>query len=212
MRPAIFSRRRLRRCCGPALALLAAGCAQPPQAPVDRAERFADAYVQLLPLGRLMDHAAAQDPRWPLAEKAALVSDAQMGCMREALSSRSVTPRQRQTAREYAQTHTATLEADLQVLESGAARLIGNAMLAGAQGHATMADATPAEVDALAAFATEPRFSTLRQATGLDRMLGAHTRNATDARQRGRDAGHALLVKAMTDAFLRCHIPVKLLY
>ena len=40
-------------------------------------------------------------------------------------------------------------------------------------------------------------------------LLGGGTERAA---QRGRDLGHALVVKAMTDAFLSCHIPVKLLY
>ena len=69
--------------------------------------------------------------------------------------------------------------------------------------------ATPEETQALAAFATEPRYAALRRATGLDALLGGGTERAA---QRGRDLGHALVVKAMTDAFLSCHIPVKLLY
>ena len=35
---------------------------------------------------------------------------------------------------------------------------------------------------------------------------------AERARQRGRELGQTLLVRHMTDAFLTCHIPVKLLY
>ena len=213
LRPQRLTRRRMRWSChgATALALLAAGCAQPPQAPTDIAERFADAWLQLLPIGRIMDTTAAQDPRWPLAEKAALVSDAQLGCMRAALSSPAVTPRQRQAARDYASAHPDTLADDLHVLESGAARLFGQTMLAGAQGAPAklLAGATPQETQALAAFAIEPRYAALRRATGLEDLIGGGTQRAS---QRGRDAGHALLVKAMTDAFLHCHIPVKLLY
>ncbi|HOP90054.1 MAG: hypothetical protein KBE90_09975 [Ottowia sp.] len=194
-----------------ALALLAAGCAQPPQTPFDRVQRFADAYVRLLPVGRVMEVAAAQDARWPLGAKADLVSDTQLACMRAGLSSSVVSGRQRQAARDYAQAHADTLDGDLRVLEAGAARLIGDAMLAGAGDPAPRlpTSATPEETQALAAFATEPRYAALRRATGLDALLGGGTERAA---QRGRDLGHALVVKAMTDAFLSCHIPVKLLY
>ena len=84
-------------------------------------------------------------------------------------------------------------------------------MLAGAghPGPRLPTIATPEETQALAAFATPPRYAALRRATGLDALLGGGTERAA---QRGRDLGHALVVKAMTDAFLSCHIPVKLLY
>ena len=158
-----------------------------------------------------MQAAAAQDPRWPLGDKAALVSDAQLGCMRATLSTPAVTQRQRQAAHDYAQAHPDTLADDLAVLEDGAARLIGQAMLAGAEGTPAnpLAGATREETRALAAFVTEPRYADLRRATGLEQLIGGGTERAS---QRGRDLGRALLVKAMTDAFLHCHIPVELLY
>lgn len=196
-----------------ASALLAAGCAQPPQAPADLVERFADAYVQLLPLGRVMDLAAAKDAHWPLGEKAGMVSGAQLGCVRRAMSSPVVTPRQRQAARDYAHAHPATLQADLQILEAGAARVLGQAMVWGAEGKTTqpLAGATAAEARAVAAFVLEPRYADLRRATGVAQMLGASTQSS-QAIQGGRGVAQGLLVHHLTDAFLSCHIPVKLLY
>ncbi len=200
-------------------AWLVAGCAQAPvaqvapAAPANRIERFANAYMQLLPVGQVMAAAAAQDARWPLADKADLVSDAQLGCMRQALSPQSVALRQRESARDYARAHPDTLDDDLRVLEAGAARLIGHAMLSGAERTPAAvlagATATPEQTQALAAFATEPRYANLRRATGLDALIGGGTQRA---QRSGRQLGQALLVKHMTDAFLTCHIPVKLLY
>ena len=199
---------------GAALALLAGGCAQlGPQAPApaDPVQRFADAYVELLPIGPLLDATAAQDARWPLAEKADMVSAAQLGCMRGALSSTELLPRQRRMAREYALAHPDALAGELQVLEAGAARLIGESMLAGAGVLPAARPATAAETEALAAFATQPRFARLRRATGREHLVGAAS-VPTDPAQRGRALGQQLLVRFMTDAFVQCHIPVKLLY
>jgi hypothetical protein len=197
---------------GLALAVLASGCAQlAPQAPADPVERFAGAYTRLLPVGRLLDASAAQDARWPLADKAELVSAAQLDCMRGTLSSGELLPRQRQLARDYARAHPDALASELQVLEAGAARLIGEAMLAGAGLLPVAAPATPAETEALAAFVTQPRFAGLRRATGLEHLAGAVGAPA-DPRQRGRTLGRQLLTRFMTDAFVQCHIPVKLLY
>ena len=208
-------RRRCARVTAPigalGLAALLVGCAQPPVAPADRVERFADAFVQLLPVGRVMDAAAARDARWPLGAKAALVSDRQLGCMRAALSSAAVTPRQRQAARDYARSHADTLDDELQILEAGAAALFGDAMLAAAERRpgGSLAGASPVQAQALVALMTEPRYAALRHASGLDGLLDG---GAERARQRGRELGQTLLVRHMTDAFLTCHIPVKLLY
>ena len=195
-----------------AVATLLAGCARLPLAerPMSE-ERFADAYAQLLPVAALMGATAERDPQWPLGNKAALVSEAQLGCMRRALSPSEVGAAQRQLARDYAQAHPETWKADLQVLEAGAARLIGQAMREGA-GLSPDGDArpaTPEENRALAAFATDARYAPLRQATGLERLAGGPS---AASGQRGKDIANVLTVKFLTDAFLRCHIPVKLLY
>ena len=197
--------------------LLAGGCAHlgdkaPASAVADPVERFAQAQVQLLPVGRLLDAAAAQDARWPLAGKADMVSGAQLACVRRTLSDAEVTARQRQAARDYARAHPDTLADELQVLENGAARLFGEAMLAGAGLIAAPAPATARETEALAAFAAAPRFAALRRASGLDRLIGPAAARTADPARRGSALGQQLLIRSMTDAFLRCHIPVQLLY
>ena len=78
-------------------------CTALPPAERSVPDRFADAYIELLPVAALMDHAAKQDPSWPLGAKAALVSEAQLGCMRRALLPTEVESAQRKTARDYAQ-------------------------------------------------------------------------------------------------------------
>ena len=193
-----------------AVAALLAGCARLPITGAPSAEeRFANAYIELLPVGALMDHSAANDPRWPLGDKADLLSDRQMVCMRQALTSNEVDAAQRQLAQAYAQAHPDTLAADLDVLEGGAARLIGQAMRQGAGLRVAERPPTADEARALAAFATDARYANLRQATGLERLAGGAP---AAANQRGKDISNVLTVKFLTDAFLRCHIPVKLLY
>ncbi|QTD46431.1 hypothetical protein [Ottowia testudinis] len=175
-------------------------------------ERFADAYVELLPLAALMGHSAERDPRWPLGDKARLVSDAQLGCMRRVLSPVEVRTAQRQVARDYAQAHADTLAADLDVLEGGAARLIGQAMREGAGLPAEgerRAHATAEETRALAAFARDARYASLRDATGLTALAEGVS---ASAERRGQEIVNTLTVNFLTNAFLRCHIPVKLLY
>ncbi len=186
-----------------------AGCASLSPDKRSTTDRFADAYIELLPVAALMGHAAAKDPRWPLGEKAALVSAAQLGCMRQSLTPAEVEAVQRQTAKDYASAHADTLAADLAVLEGGAARLIGHAMRAGGGMAETAAKPTTEQARALVAFANEARYADLRQATGLTRLAGGPQ---SDATERGQDISRALTVKFLTDAFLRCHIPVKLLY
>ena len=92
-------------------------CTALPPAERSVPDRFADAYIELLPVAALMDHAAKQDPSWPLGAKAALVSEAQLGCMRRALLPTEVEAAQRKTARDYAQAHPDTLATDLAVLK-----------------------------------------------------------------------------------------------
>lgn len=196
--------------CGAACAAaLLAGCAHRPAA--NEAERLAAAFGQLLPLSALMDHAAAQDARWPLGKKADLVSARQLACVREALAPEQVSAIQRQKAQDYAQTNPHALADELQVLEGGAAQLVGQAMRAGAGLKVDAQPPTPAQARALASFATEARFARLRRATGLSRLAGG-THDAATPRQRGQDMARALTVPFLTDAFVRCHIPVKLLY
>ncbi|MFD1709601.1 hypothetical protein FVQ98_11105 [Ottowia sp. GY511] len=195
-----------------ALAAALAGCARLPlTAERPPEDRFADAFVELLPVAALMGHSAERDPRWPLGDRARLVSDAQLSCMRQSLSPAEVRASQRQVARDYAQAHGGTLTADLEVLEDGAARLIGQAMREGAglPIEGGRAPATTAETRALAAFARDPRYASLREATGLARLAGGEP---APAGQRGKDIASALTVNFLTNAFLRCHIPVKLLY
>ena len=195
-----------------AVAVLLAGCARLPLAePATPTQRFANAYVELLPVGALMQHAAAQDPRWPLGDKAALVSPAQLACMRQAMSPAGIESAQRKLAQAYAEDHPDTLADDLAVLEGGAARLIGQAMREGGKlpARQPVRAASAQESRALIAFANEARYADLRQATGLTQLAGGE---ATPTPQRGQDIGRALTVKFLTDAFLRCHIPVKLLY
>ena len=195
-----------------AVVVLLAGCVRLPLGePATPSERFANAYVELLPVGALMQHAATQDPRWPLGDKAALVSQAQLGCMRQAMSPGDIEAAQRELAHDYAKAHPDALADELAVLERGAARLIGQAMREGGQLPAPQPAraATTEESRALIAFATEARYAGLRQATGLERLAGGEPAPTT---QRGQDIGRAITVKFLTDAFLRCHIPVKLLY
>ena len=186
-------------------------CTALPPAERSVPDRFADAYIELLPVAALMAHAAKQDPSWPLGAKAALVSEAQLGCMRRALPPTEVESAQRKTARDYAQAHPDTLATDLAVLEGGAARLIGEAMRSGAglPSPRAPAPATSEQARALVAFSTEARYADLRQATGLARLAGGAPASAT---QRGQDIARVQTVNLLTDAFLRCHIPVKLLY
>ena len=200
------------------LALMAAGawagltgCASPPSADHNVPERFADAYVELVPVAALMGQSAAQDPRWPLGAKAALVSEPQLSCMRQALSSAEIETAQRKLALKYAAENPATLADDLAVLEGGAARLIGQAMRAGGGLPSDHHERRPTaeQSRALVAFATEARYANLRQATGLARLAGG---TPDQAQTRGQDISRTLTVNFMTDAFLRCHIPVKLLY
>ncbi len=194
------------------LALLATACAPlPPDATADKLERFANAHARLLPIGRMLALAAERDARWPLGDKATMVSSRQLACMRQAMSPAEVEAAQRQRARGYALAHTDALDAELGVLEAGAARVIGESMLAGARGDAPPpAPPTPAEAEAVAEFVSSSQFARLRQATGLDALAGGAGRLVDS--ERGRRLGHALTVPILTDAFLRCHIPVKLIY
>ena len=91
------------------------------------------------------------------------------------------------------------------------AALFGDAMLAAAERRpgGSLAGASPVQAQALVALMTEPRYAALRHASGLDGLLDGV---AERARQRGRELGQTLLVRHITDAFLTCHIPVKLLY
>ncbi|MFV0679452.1 hypothetical protein [Ottowia sp.] len=195
----------------PAVVALVSGCVRLPAAELLAAQenRFADAYMQLLPVGPVMDAAAEQDSRWPLDKRSALVSTRQLNCVRSGLTSAQITPRQRQSALAYAKAHPDTLMGDLRVLESGAARLFGQSVMQGAGVGPEPVAATSQEKAAITALSTAPEFAPLRRFTGIDQLVDGA---AQDAGQRGRQFGQRLLVPYLTDAFVRCHIPVKLLF
>ncbi len=196
----------------------AAWAAAPSEAQIDR---LTDLAVQAMPFGRIFDQLQAGDPTWPLGDKAGNATPAQMACLRSELSAAGYRRKKRADVVEYAKAHPEGVEADIRLLESGAAELFGKFVMAGAEGEAAgkpvdaeaiAAAATPAQGLSLAALASDPEHADLRVLLGMGTMFDKlGTGKDDDMQAEGEKQGTEVGVQLMLGAIATCQLPMSAL-
>ena len=207
-----------------ALALLGASVLGMPsawaQANAVKVERLTDLVVELMPLGAIFEDLAKTDPQWPLSDNQKAISASQRGCMRGELNQAGYRRMKRVDVAEYAVANPSRLDADIRVLEGGAARLMNRLVLAGADAERTGVPADEQAILSSASIEQIGSFMSLMQSpdyAGLRRMAGLG--NAFDAKKSkeeneaaGEDIGADLATQAMFKAMAICKIPASALF
>jgi hypothetical protein len=202
-----------------ALALFAsvAWAAAPGEARIDR---LTDLVVQAMPFGKVFEMVQAGDPKWPLGDKAAKATPAQLACLRGELSAEGYRRKKRADVVEYAKAHPDKVEPSIQVLESGAAELFGKFVIAGAEGEASgkpadasaiAAAATPAQGLALTALASDPVHADLRVLVGMGNMFDKLGEGNDEMHAEGEKQGTEVSMQLMLDAMATCQVSMSTL-
>jgi hypothetical protein len=170
-------------------------------------DELTDAIVSLLPLGEVMEKAAAEDPTWPLQGKADAVSAEQLACLRRELSVEGFRRYKREEVARYAGEHGKRLADDTRLVKE-VAPLFSKLVQAGidakqaggdADAVALMRDASADQMLAMVTLARDPKYRDLRALTGLGESLGE---NKDDDHA----SGEMLAVKAMFHGFKSCDV------
>lgn len=193
-------------------ALILAACttsafAATPDADIDR---FTNATVQLLPLGRIFDKVAAQDPKWPAQAKPTAVNDEQLACLRTELSSEGYRRSKRAEVVAYAKDHPSSFKDDLATLEA-AAPVFGRLVMAGAgEGTQTadeiMKSAQGDQLLALMRLVSDPSTAELRKVAGIAGAFDIR-KSENENKAAGEQLGASLAVQAMLKATITCKVP-----
>lgn len=62
-----------------------------------KTERLTDLMVELVPMGRIFEMLAKEDPKWPMQDKPDAVTPAQLSCLRAELSNTAIAARSART-------------------------------------------------------------------------------------------------------------------
>ena len=193
-----------------------ARAAEPGEADIDR---LTDLVVQAMPFGVIFEGAQAQDPKWPLGDKAAKASAEQLACLRSELSSDGYRRIKRKDVVAYAKAHPADVMDDIRLLESGAAELFGKSVLAGAEGEASgkavdpetiFASASAAQGMALTLLVTDKQYVDLRQLIGMGNMF-EQIDEGGDAQAKGEEQDAQIGAMLMIGAMATCELPMSVL-
>ena len=94
--------------------LLAAGGSHAAQPTEKQIDEFTDAIVSLLPLGTIMETAAAADPRWPVQDAAPdAITPEQLACLRRELNADGFRRYKRSEVAEYLKTHGGNVQEEI---------------------------------------------------------------------------------------------------
>lgn len=204
-------------CC--AISLAAAGSAfaagPGPQVTEQQIQRLTDLVVETLPIGEVMDHSIAEDPTWPMKQKASRVSAEQLRCLRDQLSSASYRLAKLKDVRIFAQAHADEVADDIKVLGDGAAQVSHNLVLGGMRAHEMGAPINPGkdlqsitgnEMIAYTSYEYDPRYAALRNLVGI----GDANDPAKSPDERHQAMAAKMLVLNMDTMYRAmdvCHIP-----
>ena len=215
---------RIARRCLIALMLSAAGClaALPAfaQSSGDRVARLTDLVVQTVPMGEIFTMLADTSPEWPMQEKPGAVSAGQLACLRDELSNDGYRRMKRTEVVAYVAENSAEVNADIAVLERGAAKTMRALMLAGVEQERTgvavdqneiLGQATPDELAAFMQMMTDEKQSKLRRLLGIGNAFDA-ARSAEENESAGEAAGGDLATRVMLKAMSNCSVPSSVLF
>lgn len=199
-----------------AAALLAcAGAAHAGQKPDGRVDRMTDALVKMLPMGEIFEDAAARNPAWPVQDKPGAVTPDQLSCIRAELSVAGFRRSRMADVQAYASANPSRIDADIKLLESGAAELFGKIITAGAAKaggntevtpESILGQATSDQVLSFVTFVSDPNYAGLRKLSGFGDALDI-TKSQSENEKSGYQLGASLAAQQMIKAMGTCKVP-----
>jgi hypothetical protein len=202
-----------------AVAALASSASAQTAPASERVDRLTDLVVQLMPMGQIMEIAASRNPSWPLMAKASNVTPEQLACIRGQLGADKYRAVRQKEVEAYLKANPSRYPADVEVLQNGAAKLLGQLMMAGANSAVAGKEADPAtilksansaQLIAMTSFVYDPKFEPLRQMTGLGDMFS--TKGGDDNRKRGEGLGATVITTLTLKALDTCQVPPSVIF
>lgn len=195
-----------------ALALLARGASAADAVTAAQQSRMTDVAVRVMPIGHIMERVSAGDPAWPGKPDSRLDKD-RLACLRGNLGEPAYRRVMEKRVADYAQTEPARFAESLAFLEGDAGRLMGKAMLAGAETRivgkrdnadieSVLKDERPDAIFAMLSLASDPRYTGLRAMLGI----GAQITDEDSGRQIGQAAGLTMMLPMMSEAMSACNV------
>jgi hypothetical protein len=190
------------------------------QSASSRVDRLTELVVQTVPMGKVFDMLAADDPAWPMQEKPDAVGPGQLACLRDELSPSGYQRMKRTEVVAYVAENPGQVEADIAVLEAGGARLMGVMMMAGVEQERTgvpadeqkiMSEAGPGELEAFMQMMAGPDQAPLRGLLGIGNAFGAEL-SAEENESAGEQAGGDLATRVMLKAMSNCSVSTEVLF
>ncbi|HEU0152521.1 MAG TPA: hypothetical protein VFQ84_04150 [Arenimonas sp.] len=185
-----------------------------------RVARLTDLVVETVPMGEVLGRLAATNPDWPLQENPDLVSAGQLACLRDELSEGGYRRMKRTEVVAYVAEDAARADADIALLEAGAAWMMRQLMLAGVEEERTgipfdeaqiMAQASEAQLGAFMQMMTGEEQASLRVLLGIGEAYDAG-RSADENEAAGEQAGGDLATRIVLKAMANCSIPTSVLF
>ena len=192
-----------------------AGVAAAGDASDGRVQRMTDAVVKMLPMGSIFEDAAARNPKWPMQDKPDAVSAEQLACIRGELSVDGFRRSRMAEVQSYAKANPSRLDAEIKLLESGAADLFGKIIAAGAaqagggpevSPESILGEASSEQVLSFVTFISDPKYAELRELTGFGDALNI-TKSRSENEKSGSQLGASLAAQQMIKAMGTCKVP-----
>lgn len=183
-------------------------------------EHMTDLQVRMMPFGKIFDTLAAGNPDWPMQDKPGAVTPKQLGCLREELSTRGYRRYKQAQVEAYIAANPSKVEAEIALLDRGAADLFGRLVAAGAESeHSGVAadpsvvlkDASPEQMMSFVTFFNDPNYAELRKLSGLGDALSMQ-KSAEENEAAGEQVGSTLTMQIMLTAMSTCDVPTKVLF
>lgn len=177
-------------------------------------DKLTDLIVMLMPLGKIFESIAVENPAWPFQDQPERATKSQLSCLRSELSAEGFRRLKRKEVEVYAASHPDTIESDILLLESGVAELFGRLVMAGADSERTgvpvdsdaiLKSASTAQVDAFTLFFSEPKLAELRKLGGVGNMLSSEkTKDENEAA--GEQLGQDMASKFISTSMKTCEV------
>lgn len=205
------------------LAFAAFGAAQAAESSAPAASntaRMTDLQVRMMPFGAIFDTLASENPAWPMQEKPDAVTPNQLGCLRDQLSTPGYRRYKLAQVEAYVAANPSRVDAEIALLEEGAADLFGRLVTAGAESERSgietdpatvLKDASPEQVLSFVTFFSDPNHAELRKLSGLGDALGIH-KSAEENESAGEKIGSTMMMQIMLTAMSTCKVPTTVLF
>ena len=191
------------------------GSAQTKPIPGD-APRLARAASNLMPLGRVLEAAAAEDPKWPINDKPDAMDATQLACVRQNLRQPQFEAMMTKRAEDYVRDNPARVADDIAILEGGGgqlfARMINEGIAAGREKRQVdivkvVGASKPDEIAGMMTLANDPRYQPLRELIGFNQSIS----NGETGKAAGESAALTFMLPMLMGALTTCNVPASAL-